>query len=154
MFYIEDKDSTNGVFLNSSRNRLAGGERHPLSSGDRLLIEPYEIRISIEADQPAPRGRAEPANVADPFAALVDLVDDPFAPPQSAQPMRGGSFESAQPNRPSPSPSAFDAPDQVSRADLDPIELLNLRDDRPVRKGPAPPSARDLEAGSLLDNHF
>src|SRR5262245_43574928 len=44
VFYIEDKDSMNGVFLNSSRNRLTRGQPHPLSSGDRLLIEPYEIR--------------------------------------------------------------------------------------------------------------
>jgi len=155
VFYIEDRDSTNGVFLNSSRNRLTRGQPHPLSSGDRLLIEPYEIRISVEADEPASPGRSDRASDADPFAALGDLVDDPFAPAQSAQPLRGASFEPAKPNRPSPSPSAFDTPDQVSRADLDPLALLNLHDDRPAsRKGPPPPSAHDLEGGSLLDQHF
>src|SRR5215468_5692513 len=119
VFYIEDKRSTNGVFLNSSRNRLPRGKPHPLSSGDRLLIEPYEIRVSVESDQPVSREESA-AGDSDPFGLLGDLIDDPFAPSAPA-PMRGASFEPAKANRASPSPSAFDAPDQVSREELDPL---------------------------------
>jgi type VI secretion system FHA domain protein len=153
-FYIEDS-SRNGTFLNSSRNRLTPGEPHPLSSGDRLLIEPYEIRVSVESDQPAARGQSPDfGSDPDPFGLLGNAIDDPFAPPQ-AQPMRGASFAPAQPNRPPVSESAFDAPDSVSREELDPLALLNLHDDgSAARKGPPPPNARDLEGGSLLDQHF
>ena len=154
VFYIEDS-SRNGTFLNSSRNRLTQGEPHPLSSGDRLLIEPYEIRVSVEGDQSAARGQSSDLGAdSDPFGLLGNAIDDPFAPPQ-AQPMRGASFAPAQPNRAPVSASAFDAPDSVSREELDPLALLNLTDDRSAaRKGPPPPNARDLEGGSLLDQHF
>lgn len=46
-FSIEDTDSANGVFINSSEYRLAAGERYQLKSGDRILIEPYEIRARV-----------------------------------------------------------------------------------------------------------
>ena len=48
-FYIEDT-STNGVFLNSSRQRLPKGRPQALVSGDRILIDPYEIRVTITND--------------------------------------------------------------------------------------------------------
>ena len=47
-FYIEDT-SRNGVGLNSSKNRLAKGRTYPLTSGDRLFIDPYEISVSVES---------------------------------------------------------------------------------------------------------
>src|SRR5262245_60029478 len=144
----------NGVFLNSSRNRLSRGQPHPLSSGDRLLIEPYEIRISIETDESAWSGRVESTGDSDPFGLAAHAVDDPFGPPHSPQPVRGGSFEPPMLNRQPQLPSALDAPDQVSREDLDPLALLDLKDDRPARKGPPPPSARDPAHGALLDQHF
>src|SRR5262245_24393643 len=50
VFYIEDT-SRNGVFLNSSRNRLVRGQAYPLGDGDRLIIDPYEIRVSIAGDR-------------------------------------------------------------------------------------------------------
>jgi len=50
VYYIEDT-SRNGVFLNSSKNRLTRGQPHALKSGDRILIDPYEIRVSIARDQ-------------------------------------------------------------------------------------------------------
>ena len=46
VFYIEDR-SRNGVCLNASTNRLKAGRPHPLQSGDRILIDPYEIRVSV-----------------------------------------------------------------------------------------------------------
>jgi predicted component of type VI protein secretion system len=144
VFYIEDT-SRNGVCLNSSRNRLARGQPQPLSSGDRLLIEPYEISISVEGDEARSRGGHDSAGDSDPFGLLGDSnADDPFAP----QPMRDASFELAKPNR----PAAFDVPQPVASDELDPLALLNLKEDRPApRKAP---TARDLDAGSPLDAHF
>jgi len=156
VFYIEDT-SRNGVCLNSSRNRLARNEPHPLSSGDRVLIEPYEISVSVQDDEPLARGRVDSAGDSDPFGLLGDSgMDDPFAPPpvqpiQPRQPPRSASFEPAQPNP--LSASAFDAPESVSRAELDPLALLNLEEERPAPRKP-PPSARDLDGGSPLDAHF
>jgi type VI secretion system FHA domain protein len=49
VYYIEDR-SRNGVCLNSSKNRLERGRAYALKSGDRILIDPYEIRVSIERD--------------------------------------------------------------------------------------------------------
>src|SRR6185295_4531800 len=50
VFYIEDT-SRNGVCLNSSRHRLVRGEPSALTAGDRILIDPYEIRVTISGDQ-------------------------------------------------------------------------------------------------------
>jgi type VI secretion system FHA domain protein len=137
VFYIEDT-SRNGVFLNSLRDRLPRNEPQPLSSGDRLLIDDYEISVSVSGGDRPVRGRAEAMPDADPFDLLGDAGSDPFAP-LAPQQMRSSS-------------AAFDAPDSVSREELDPLELLNLHDDRPApRKAP---SARDLDAGSPLDQHF
>src|SRR5205809_3616741 len=123
-FYIED-NSRNGVCLNSAQNRIPPGEPQPLSSGDRLFIEPYQIRVSIAAADAPARGWSAPAD-ADPFADLIGdpSIGDPFAPgPERARP--------------------FESPDQMSREELDPLALLNLHDDRPQPRKP-PPSVRDL----------
>jgi type VI secretion system protein ImpI len=50
VFYIEDR-STNGVCLNSPEKRLVRGRPHALEAGDRILIGPYEIRVSITRDR-------------------------------------------------------------------------------------------------------
>lgn len=47
-FYLEDT-SLNGVFVNASQNRLVRDQPHELKAGDRIVIGPYEIRVSIEA---------------------------------------------------------------------------------------------------------
>jgi type VI secretion system FHA domain protein len=139
-FYIEDR-SRNGVYLNSSKNRLQRGREQGLKSGDLILIEPYEIRVSISRDQ---HDRAEPSggafssgrpslkdfDAADPFGS-----DDPFAP----RPM---------------APSALELPDaDVSAEELDPLALLNLGSKNSPQKHQAP-NARDLDRGSLLESHY
>src|SRR5688572_15429558 len=48
-FFVEDT-STNGVFVNSPQNRLSRTQPHQLKSGDRLYIDVYEIKVSIEND--------------------------------------------------------------------------------------------------------
>jgi type VI secretion system protein len=138
VFYIEDT-SRNGVFLNSSRSRLTRGEPHALAAGDRLLIDPYEIRVSIATDEAPSRGRVSSPADPDPFNLLGDpAADDPFAP----QPMRSRGLDV----------SALDAPEAASREELDPLALLNLQEDRPAAR--KAPSARDLDGGSPLDAHF
>src|SRR5262245_37175455 len=46
-YQIEDT-STNGVSLSSPHHRLVRGQPTPLKSGDRILIDPYEIVVSID----------------------------------------------------------------------------------------------------------
>jgi len=139
-FYIEDT-SRNGVFLNSSRNRLERGRPYPLTSGDRILIDPYEIRVSITRDQnvASPRRAEEPRGASAPPAGYGASnpfdSDDPFAPrPDSMSPLDASE--------------ELIAPDE-----LDPLALLNLAptDQAPPAKAP---SARDLDRGLGLDAHF
>ena len=140
VYYIEDT-SRNGVCLNSSKNRLERGRPYALNSGDRILIDPYEIRVSITPDRNDAAGRRGGAlsdvrssdaqfDASNPF----DTDDDPFAP------------------QPLPS-SALDSPaESIASHELDPLELLDLVPKRaPARKAP---SAKDLEGGSPLDGHF
>jgi type VI secretion system FHA domain protein len=141
VFYIEDT-SRNGVCLNSSRNRLTRGEPHPLSSGDRLLMDPYEIRVSIASDDPLARDLGSAGADADPFDLLGDAISDPFAP----QPMRSAGSSAPRFD------AGLDAPEAASREELDPLALLNLQENRPPPRNV--PNARDLDAGSPLDAHF
>jgi type VI secretion system FHA domain protein len=70
VFYIEDT-SRNGVCVNSPENRLVRNRPYAMKSGDRLFIEPYEIRVWIADD-----GVAADAGSNDFFS-----TDDPFLPP-------------------------------------------------------------------------
>ena len=137
VYYIEDR-SRNGVCLNSSRNRLERGRPYPLTSGDSILIDPYEIRVSVNPagdDRPRPavenRGGGQRPN------RQADLSDP---------------FDTADPFAPLPINSlGLDTPaDDLPRQALDPMELLNLAPPdraqaRKVRTG------QDLQAGTLLD---
>ena len=138
-FFIEDR-SRNGVYLNSTKNRLERGREQPLKSGDRIMIEPYEIRVSITREQhdrggqaakkPAPRSSPMDFDSSNPFDA-----DDPFAP----QPLAA---------------SALDLPDaDVSHQELDPLELLNLHASKRAPQRNVP-KARDLDRASLLEQHY
>jgi type VI secretion system FHA domain protein len=143
VFYIEDR-SKNGVYVNSAANRLAPGRPHPLKSGDLLLIDPYEIHVSIASevhdDARRPPIAATPnrsSSRANPF----DL-DDPFEP---------APFSSPAPPYP-PASTLDDLNEAPASQELDPLKLLGGEPKRePVRKAP---SARDLERSSPLDIHF
>jgi type VI secretion system FHA domain protein len=142
VYYIEDT-SRNGVFLNSSKNRLERGRPHALKSGDRILIDPYEIRVSITRDQNDAAGRhaGELADVRSPddqFDASNPFdADDPFA------------------SRPIASSGLDSAPEPVAGQELDPLELLDLVPKAPKRAAARQaPSAKDLDRGSPLDGHF
>ena len=67
VFYIEDT-SRNGVCINTVENQLVPGRPYALKSGDRILIDPYEIHVSIKEDPSVPF-----------------IQEDPFALPDSAQ---------------------------------------------------------------------
>jgi type VI secretion system FHA domain protein len=128
-FQIEDT-STNGVFINSTDNRLARGQLYTLKSGDRIFIDPYEIRATITT---APRAAA-----ADPFG-----LDDPF----------GGSVPAASPANPLAGlvPDAGPLGDEAS-GEVDPLSLLGLEG----KKTPPSnvPRAADLAAHSLLSDQY
>jgi type VI secretion system FHA domain protein len=122
-FTIEDT-STNGVFINSQDNRLQRGEPYVLTSGDRIIIEPYEIETTIAASQDEGRSAR--------FDRLPSVMssahDDPFA----------GLSDAA-------------VVDPLSSSDLDPLKLFDPV--KPVSAPPAR-RAQDLERDSILSEPF
>jgi type VI secretion system protein ImpI len=139
VYYIEDT-SRNGVCLNSSKNRLERGRPYALKSGDRILIDPYEIRVSITRDQsdaaersagelPDARSQDVLVEASNPFD-----IDDPFAP------------------RPIPSSGLESPAEEIAGQPLDPLELLDLVPKRPPARKAL--SAKDLELGLALDGHY
>ncbi len=141
-FFIEDR-SKNGVRINSLENRLVVGQPRPLNSGDRLLIDPYEIDVLIANESqddvrgpavtPAPSisNRANPFEIDDPFD------DKPFPAPSTTPPF----------------PSSHEPPYEGEIGqELDPLELLGGEARRqPARKARG---ATDLERNSPLDGHY
>jgi type VI secretion system FHA domain protein len=126
VFYIEDT-SRNGIGLNSPDNRLTPGRPYPLTSGDHLFIEPYDILVSVSGsaqDVTRPQFAASnPFGGDDPFAQPSPLIDSSIAPPS----------------------------DGLGQ-ELDPLKLIDPLPNRaPVRKAP---EAKDLELGSVLDDHY
>ncbi len=79
-FHIEDLGSTNGVCLNSPENRLPRSTPHPLESGDQILIDPYDIRVSIvpEAKDHAPVRLPGPFDHQPELAVLPHAEPSPF----------------------------------------------------------------------------
>ncbi len=149
VFYIEDT-STNGVFINSPGNRLVRGRRYALQSGDRILIDPYEIEVSVSRTQEAhvPR-RHDPyrreAGVLDAGGAIPGpfAIEDPFAPEPAAQ------------QRPTPRPTpppGRSTPEPVPVEEVDPLKLLG----GDVKPPPAriAPTAEELDRRSFVADHF
>lgn len=100
VFYIEDR-SRNGVFLNSTTNRLTPGRPHALQSGDCLFIEPYEIQVSVQEN-------------ADARALNFQPDDDPFAQGDILSPGRPGPLATSDPL----------SADDESPYEVDPLKLL------------------------------
>ena len=122
---------------------LARGQPSPVKSGDRILIGPYDIRVSIARDQPTRRGSTRVscrtgAHPNAPFGAshAFDL-EDPFAP----QPVPASSGWTPPKSR-----SLVRNWTRSSCWTWCPSRL-------PARKAKHL-SAKDLEPGSPLDNHF
>jgi type VI secretion system protein ImpI len=51
-FFVEDT-STNGVFINSTDNRLARGQPRELHDGELLFIDAYQVKVSIQTEAAA-----------------------------------------------------------------------------------------------------
>ena len=125
-FYIEDT-STNGVCINTSQNRLTRGQPYPLKSGDRILIDVYEIQASIAPD--AGDAASKPFVVNDPFA---DPASPLLLPPRVPQaPSYGGVMPGEE---------------------VDPLSLLGLEPQRV--KVPGLPTADGLAGNSVLSEHY
>jgi len=123
-FQIEDT-STNGVFLNSTTERIVRGRSYPIKSGDRIVIDPYEIVAHVEASN-----RTESSSRrSDPFES--------FSEPS-------GSF--GEPADSFGEPAASD-PFLPS----DPLQELGLA---PDRVPPKAPSGSELSGGSPLWAHY
>ncbi|HZM60045.1 MAG TPA: type VI secretion system-associated FHA domain protein TagH [Vicinamibacterales bacterium] len=103
-FQIEDT-STNGVFLNSTTERIVRGRPYPIKSGDRIVIDPYEIVAHVDATDPAEKSNRhsdpfEENRHSDPFETFGEPTPDPFVPsdPLQALNLEG---ERAAPHAPS-----------------------------------------------------
>jgi type VI secretion system FHA domain protein len=145
VFYIEDT-STNGVFLNSPRNRLVAGRRYALESGDQLIIEPYHISIQITGDRDVDAGiddsRVE--RHANRERTPAPVIDDPFADLPAQAPLRRTPPAGyAEPLEPEP----------VASEELDPLKLLGGDEPRrsPVRRVP---TADELDRGPAMSGHY
>ncbi|MGC4085912.1 MAG: type VI secretion system-associated FHA domain protein TagH [Vicinamibacterales bacterium] len=126
IFYIQDT-SRNGVWLNSLSNKLVPQRPYPLKSGDRLIIEPFEIAVTVDEGL----GHAEWPQ-ADRFAQ-----DDPFAPAPLA-PQAGGDAGF---------PIAFD------EGEVDPLKFFQPAGGRPPARPYEPPPPRP-PVDQMLDVHF
>lgn len=126
VFYIEDT-SRNGTFINSPDNRIERTHPCALKSGDRIFIEPYEIRATV-SETPAQRA-------ADPFA--LDAFSGRPASPRS-------------PQRAAPAPRR--EPEPSSDILYDPLKALDL--DEPHSVLPDAPQAIDLGRSSVVSDHF
>jgi type VI secretion system protein ImpI len=83
-FFIEDM-STNGVLVND--RRLEKGRLHPLTTGDRVFIDPFEIVATVALPQPAilkpdvvdHRYVGDMPQPSSPFAIGSEVIPDPTA---------------------------------------------------------------------------
>jgi type VI secretion system FHA domain protein len=121
VFYIEDR-SRNGVFLNSTTNRLTALRPQALASGDCLYIEPYEIQVSISEDSDDRL-----------FGALREDAASRALAPGGVSPLLGSPEPVAE-------PEGFDV--------VDPLALLGGGVETPRSAGPLP-SARAVTADEL-----
>jgi predicted component of type VI protein secretion system len=146
VFYIVDDSSANGVFINTTKNRLIPGKRYALKAGDRIIIDPYEIDVSISAEHGS-GSRRQVHEFSDPPVSNSDAynpfdVVDPFAQGPARTP------------HPYPTPPAKHVPagEVVPADELDPLKLLGGTP-KPTPAQPAR-TAKDLENASPLAGHY
>lgn len=148
--YLLEDTSSNGVFINSPENRLPRGELHALQSGDRIFIDTYEIRVTVDSTVAAATSpfddlfgpAAVPASSVRPTTPLIP--EDPFGAPMSA----------------APSPTPIIPPDDSLFASLagsepqgtvDPLQLLG--GGAPPQRPASAPRLHELP-NSPLQEHF
>jgi type VI secretion system FHA domain protein len=93
VFYIQDV-SRNGVCVNSRDNRLVRNRPYALKSGDRIVIEPYEIDVRIDdADRAARQAFVDSFGEDDPFAQPLESRPGSPGPDPSSQAMDSGEVD-------------------------------------------------------------
>ena len=133
VFYIRDT-SRNGLSVNSPDFVVAPNRPYPLKTGDRIFIEPYEIRVSVDVGS----GRDDRSS----FAQTSDdfPFDDPFGP--AYQPT-GSAQATAM-------PAIGPLSEAVGNDELDPLKFLD-----PVpSSGPARGRARPAPTDDLLNAQY
>jgi len=157
-FVIEDT-STNGVSINSPENRLQRGRPYPLKSGDRILIDLYEISATVAAGE---RAREQPARepaASSPMGSGARkapfIPDDPFAVEVGDEPPAFGDHVRAAHRASSMGADPFAGiTDPVADAgEADPLRVLGL-ESRKAPPAPRSPRASDLAAGSPLNEPY
>lgn len=96
-FYIEDT-SRNGVFVNSPDERIVRGRPHLLASGDRILIDPYEIEAQISNESIEPAGSHLPAS--NPFQSIESPFPESPLSSVPADPLKGLGLHHDKPQAP------------------------------------------------------
>ena len=96
-FYIEDT-SRNGVFVNSTEERIVRGRPHLLKSGDRILIDPYEIEARISQDSSVAGGGPLPS--AGSFEPIDSIFENAAISPVSPDPIKGLGLSNDKPPTP------------------------------------------------------
>jgi type VI secretion system FHA domain protein len=135
VFYLEATEARNPVYLSSGgqENRLDKGRLYPLQTGDLVLIEPYEIRVSITDS-----AYKAPPDIDDPFAAATGARDVPHARPEHRSPVDPVA--------------ALGLESLVSEEEeVDPERLLNIEPAPPVEKGRR---SEELQKHSPLVDHY
>ncbi len=141
VFYIEDT-SRNGVCINSADNRLVRGRPYALKSGDRILIEPYEIHVSITAEPTRRPGGSRSTRRTCGRRALHSRIQS-IRWRRSICAARGLAARLVD---------VTPAAEAMGGQELDPLKLLDPSPKlAPVRKAPG---AKDLARGSLLEEHY
>jgi type VI secretion system protein ImpI len=157
-FYVVDT-SSNGVFVNSPESRLQKNQPYALEQGDRVYIDAYEIRVTIQTEtrsEPLMMPAVQQPSPGDPFSVPSSgpfIPDDPFsddvpgqtAAPLAAQPVQVRQMSPAARNEVPPGFAPLPA------VEVDPMRLLGLSAaPQPV----AVPKAEDLMRGSPLSESY
>jgi type VI secretion system FHA domain protein len=140
VFYLEATEARNPVYLSSrgQESCLEKGHLYPLQTGDLVLIEPYEIRVSVTESAPK-----APAPVDDPFATSIDSI----AP--------RGDVSSRDRREPRPPVDPVESLELESlvmeEGEVDPEKLLNIQ---PAPRGNQGRRSENLQNHSVLVDHF
>ncbi len=136
VFYLEATEARNPVYLSSGgqENRLEKGRLYQLQTDDLVLIEPYEIRVSITDS-----AYKSPLDNDDPFAAATGARDVA----KQARPEHRSSVDPV---------AALGLESLVSEEEeVDPERLLNIRPTPPVERVR---QSEGLQKHSVLADHF
>ena len=96
-FYIEDT-SRNGVFVNSADERIVRGRPHLIASGDRILIDPYEIEAQVSTESMPGVDSASSGD--NPFLSIGASFPQSSLSPVPADPLQGLGLSPDRPEAP------------------------------------------------------